>query len=128
MIHIRTWSEAQSALDRLPAPCLRLPLQAHLDRLREYDDYDLPDLAEFVIIQDTDRPEDAERLLDRLLVDRETGTFVTDPEYALRHDDWLELVFVLSDDGFGLVLFVQVTSRTNPELATACNSIDTSNQ
>ncbi|MBC2666059.1 hypothetical protein H7F51_11075 [Novosphingobium flavum] len=123
MIHIRTWTEAEHALDHLPAQSIRPPLQAHLDRLREYDDYDLHELAVFLIIEDGNRLDAAEHVLDRQLVDRDTGLFSTDPEYVVRHDAWAEVLWILSDDGYGLLLFAPLTSRSAPELVTACHAV-----
>lgn len=122
MIHIRTWSEAEHALDHLPALCLRSPLQAHLDRLREFDGYDLPELAEFLVMAENDTLAAIEDTLGRTLVDRQIFRFSDSPEFAVSHPGWVEVVWIISDDGYGFVLFVPMTSRKAPELVNACQT------
>lgn len=122
MIHIHTWAQARHAVAHPPYPELALPLQAHIDRLAEFSDYDLGDLAEVIILPDKSDLSVAELAAGRPLVDRQDGRFAALPEYAVRHGGWVEVVWVLSDDGKGLVLFAEITSRTAPELTQACTA------
>ncbi len=72
---------------------LRGLLADRVQALSEYDDCDLGDLAHFYVV------ETAEEL--RSLSLPETV------EVRADHRDWTELVYVLSDDGFGLEVFVR---------------------
>ena len=74
-------------------PELRGLLADRVQALREYDDYDLGELAHFYVV------ETAEELRSLNLPDI--------VEVRADHKDWTELVYVLSDDGFGLEVFVR---------------------
>ena len=103
MILIRTWEDLARALDSPLEPTLMHCLQGHHDRLSEWqEDYDLGDLAVFVIVQHGDTLEQAESAFGRPLVNE--GHFAFLPELIERHGDWLEASFILSDAGEGLVL------------------------
>lgn len=72
----------------------------------------------FAIVMPGDTSEEIEEHLGRSLIDS-TGTFINPPEIIQRHTDWFELAFILSDDGFGLVLFVPIDSATDARLMAA---------
>ncbi|EQB17810.1 hypothetical protein L284_06420 [Novosphingobium lindaniclasticum LE124] len=93
-------------------------LEAHLDRLAEYDGFDLEDLAMFAIVMPGDALDGIEDDLGRSLIDS-AGTFIQPPEIIHRHAGWFEVAFILSDDGFGLVLFVPIDSNTDVKLMAA---------
>lgn len=48
------------------------------------------------------------------------GRPFTDPEFVHRHGGWFEAVFILSDDGFGHVVFVPDQPDIDAELLTLC--------
>lgn len=115
MIVIRTAEDMARALDSPLDPALQIALQGHATRLAEWD---LLDLAVLIIVQPSDTLDALESVYGERLVD--ASTFVIVPELVSRHCDWIELVFILSDDGFGLVLFVSLERGADPFLETAC--------
>src|SRR5262249_28292192 len=115
MIVIRTAEDMARALDSPLDPDLHTSLQGHSERLA---DWDLPELAIFIIAQPGDTLEDLELDFgDRLVED---AMFTKAPELVCEHRDWIELIFILSDDGFGLVLLAHLGSDTDPLLTAAC--------
>jgi len=80
-------------LNTTPDPELRALMLDRVLALSEYDDYDLGDLAHFYVV------ETAEELRSLNLPEI--------VEVRADHKDWTELVYVLSDDGFGLQVFVR---------------------
>ncbi|MES2095361.1 MAG: hypothetical protein V4459_01240 [Pseudomonadota bacterium] len=81
--------------------------------LLEHTGYDLGELAHFLIVE----PEDTLAAIEKaagvpfsvnLVESTRLGEpdFVPNFEFVQRHGDWYEAVTILSDDGFGLVLFV----------------------
>ena len=119
---IRNRAAMMQVLDSPLDPELKQLLRNHVERLAEYEDFDLGELGEFLIMEAGDSLADVERILGRPLVDRTSATFISSPEYALQHGQWLEGVWIISDDGFGLVLFAAMTSRTDPVLVLACRA------
>jgi hypothetical protein len=45
---------------------------------------------------------------------------VPSTEWIADHGSWFEAVYILSDDGFGVVLFVQNDEGVDPELLAMC--------
>ncbi len=76
-----------------PDPELRGLIAERVQEFSEYDDYELGELAHFYVV------ESIEELFSLKLPER----------YELRadHERWTELVYVLSDDGFGLQVYVR---------------------
>jgi hypothetical protein len=122
MIIIRTAEELWCALDSPPDLGLRDILEAHYKRLAEYDGYSLAELAIFIVVLPSDTLHDIQEALPGHLLGVEGGeaTFAIQPEIAQQHEGFFELVFVLSDDGFGLVLLVSMAEGTDPTLLAAC--------
>ena len=120
MIVIRTAEEMARALDSPLDPELKHCLQDHWDRLAEWQDYDLSELAVFLIVQAGDTLEQAEAIISQPLV--QEGCFTIPPELVARRSGWIEATFILSDDGFGLVLLVQVGPRADARLIAACRN------
>ncbi|QIG53762.1 hypothetical protein G6N82_05980 [Altererythrobacter sp. BO-6] len=120
MLIIRTAEELARTLAS-PLECtLRERLEAQRAYLADYlHDYALEELALFVIVQPGDHLEDLNATSSVRLV-RDGGTFAFEVETANRYDDWLELLFVISDDGFGVVLFVPLTGDIDPAILAAC--------
>ena len=118
MIVIRTWEDMARALDSPLEPKLMHCLQGHLDRLSEWqEDYDLGDLVVIVIVQAGDALEQAESAICRPLV--RDSHFTLLPELIEPHGAWLEATFILSDDGFGLVLLAEQGPAAAPQLMAA---------
>lgn len=118
MIVIRTAEALARALDSPLAPEAKDRLACHGERLAEYDDYTLDELAMFAVVQPGDPLADIECALDmRLVAD---GDLAMTPELIERYSHWIETTFILSDDGFGLILLVEDGPATNATLLEAC--------
>ncbi|WP_411341327.1 hypothetical protein V6U71_05650 [Sphingopyxis sp. J-6] len=103
------------------AHALASPIDADLKRLLalrrnqllEHDGYDLGELVHIVVAEPRDTLATIEGVvgvpLSTNLMDGihhgEPG-FTANFEYVARHGRWFEAVLILSDDGFGVVLFV----------------------
>lgn len=118
MFIIHTYAAMSDASAVLEGNDVHALLEAHFERLAEYADFDLTDLAMFAIVMPSDTLDSIEADLGRALIN-DAGIFIRPPEIIQRHTDWFELAFILSDDGFGLVLFVPIESSTDAKLMTA---------
>ena len=114
MILIRT---AEALARALAQPELKCLLQVQADRLAEYNDYDLSELGMFAIIQAGDALHEIDQAIGWSLL--KGDTFAKPVELIARHSNWYEMTFILSDDGFGLVLFVPINADS--KLIAACN-------
>lgn len=86
-------------LQACPSVELQQLLHAHLATLAAFDDIALGELANFLILE----PEDPASRLE-LAISRNLGSISV--ETCLSHSEWVELVFIVSDDGFGYVVFI----------------------
>ena len=120
MIVIRTAEEMARALDSPLNPTLKQRLQSHWERLSEWEDYELSELAVFLIAQKGDTLENAEAAFGEPLIRDSKFCFL--PEVVEQHGGWYEVTFILSDDGFGLVLLAQVDPNTDGRLLAACTN------
>lgn len=82
-----------------PSHELRLLLHDQLAALADCDDVPLGDLTHFFILEPQDSTSTLEIALRRNLVDIPIETCVS-------HAEWFELVIIVSDDGFGYVVFI----------------------
>jgi hypothetical protein len=130
MITLRTTTAVKSTLDLLADNKLRSLLTERLEQLTNaWEDIDLSDLTHFLIIQPGDTAADAERELGwSLLVNMVDGARFGQPaftpswEWIEDHGGWFEAVYIMSDDGFGISLFVQDHPDADPELLALCRS------
>ena len=90
---LKTAAAMEQYLNTTPDPELRSLMLDRVQALSEYDDYDLGDLAHFYVVETADE-----------LRSLNLPEIV---EVRADHKDWTELVYVLSDDGFGLEVFVR---------------------
>lgn len=118
MHYIRTAEAMARVLDTPLDPELRAILLDHRERLAAYEGFRFEELAEFLIVERGDPLADSEDTYGRRLVEHDM--FVMPVELAFRHKAWIEVIFILSDDGFGLVLLVEIGSHTDPSLLSAC--------
>lgn len=116
---IRSGEDMAHAIANPPDPEIGALLQGQVERLAEYEGFDLAELAMFAIGFPGDTLDSIEEGLGRCLIDS-TGTFMHPPEIIARHGGWYEATFILSDDGYGLVFYVPIASATEPRLLTAC--------
>lgn len=123
MLSIRNSADMDRALVSLLDPTLRRLLTLRRDQLAE-DGLDLDEIVHIIVVRpgDTLAAVEAEAgvAIATNLVD---GSRLGDPEfeplfeYVTRADGWLEAVMILSDDGFGLVLFVPDTIDIDPAIS-----------
>ena len=84
-------------------------------RIEELEPYDLPDLGALIkvlVVEPDDDMTAVDGALGFPLLDRQC-------DVAQRHQDWFELTLVLSDDGFGVVLYVP--RNADPTLLSYCH-------
>lgn len=79
------------------------------------DELPFADMAHFVIVEPGDAINDIETVI-RWPVRPDIDTGVPSWEWVMDHGFVFETVFVLSDDGYAVVLFVQVVKGMDPEL------------
>jgi hypothetical protein len=107
MILIRTAEAMTLAIETSPDPELRSLLTQHAERL---EGYSFEEVAEFMIVQPGDT-------LDERLVAE--GRFAFPVEIIAEHTNWFEVVWIMSDDGYGLVLLIEKAATDTHALA-AC--------
>ena len=116
MILIKSAVDMAAILSAPPDATVSGILLDHVARLSEYEDYNLEELAHFIIIQ----PGDALAAVDRAL-----GFHIREvaPELALIHPGWWELMFVPSDDGLGgRVVLIKDDPYLDLELLSFCRT------
>ena len=88
-------------------------LDRRIKELAEYEDYELSDLVHILVIEPSDAPTQ---------IDAELGfsLSVRPLDVVESHDRWYEITVVISDDGFGWVVFVPKHPCTHPELLALC--------
>ena len=118
---IRTAEEIANALASSLDPTLRERLAAHRDYLLDYPGFALEELGEFLIVQPDDTLESINAACSAHLV--KDDDFAFDAEGLDVYGHWLELLFVVSDDGFGVVLFVPLAQEADPALLSACQAL-----
>lgn len=105
---IDTWEGLGAALAAdLPAPVKQILTATH-DRLEEFRDQPLNTLCTILILEEGDR---LDASLDPALA-----------EYIAETDGWFELVFVIGDDGQGLVLLTEDQPDTDPNILSLCQA------
>ncbi len=113
MIVIRTAEELANAPPLHPT--LQRRLQLHAERLAEYD---IAELAQFAITEPHDCLDDLGCLFP-CGVFCEGDSFSIEPELIETQPGWLELTFILSDHGFGVIMFIEQGSSIERQLASA---------
>ena len=123
MISIRDSQTMEFALSCPLDPLLKQLLLKRLDMLSEFSDFDLSELAHFVIVEPGDTLATIEAELSfSPFVNFVDGARYPDPaftpswEWLIDHGKWFELVFALSDSGFGINLLVPNRPDVNPML------------
>ena len=96
-------------------------MSAHIERLQECGDMDLGELVHFVVFEQGDSITDLDAALGfPIMTNRFDNTrfgqagFMPSWETVEAHILWFECVYVLRDDGFGVVVFVP--ANTDSEL------------
>jgi hypothetical protein len=90
-------------------PALRQLLTTRRNQLLEHEGYDLGELVHIIVVQLGDTLE---------AVETAAGLPIANApfEFVERHGRWLEAVLIISDDGFGLTLFVPDRIEVDPAL------------
>jgi len=124
MLSIRDADAMTHVLDGPLDPTLKRLLHQRCDQIA---DYDLGDIAHFLIIRPGDMEADIIKELGfsplANLVDQirfPSPEFEPSWEWIEDHGGWFELTYILSDDGFGYVLFIQDTKSVDPSLLALC--------
>ena len=109
----------QAALDT-QAELTRL-ITGYVQRLSDYEGCELGQLVQFVVMASSETVIELEAALGfSVRINRFTGCRYGDTEYLPswevieEHTFWYEVVYVLGDDGFGIVIFVPTDA--DPEL------------
>lgn len=123
MISIRSSADMARALALPLDPDLLALLALRRDQLLEHDDYDLGELAHFLVAEHADTVAAIEGVVGvPLATNFVDGSTFGDPgftanfEYVERHGAWFEAVTIVSDDGFGIVLLVPDRSDIDASL------------
>ena len=113
MISIRDSQTMEFALSCPLDPFLKQLLLKRLDMLSEFSDFNLSELVHFVWVEPGDSIDAIEKELGfSPFVNFVDGARYPDPdftpnwEWLIDHGQWFELVFALSDSGFGINLLV----------------------
>lgn len=108
-------------------PSLRALIEQRVEALSEFDDCELHELVTFVVVEPSDSVEALDAQLGiHVLVNRLDGTrfgesgFTPSFELLEEHAGYFEIVFVLSDDGFGIEVFVPKHPDVDSELLAMC--------
>lgn len=88
-------------------------LGRRIHELAEYEDHDLSELVHILVIEPSDAPTQVEAELGFSLS-------VRPPDVVESHAGWYEMTIVVSDDGFGWVVYVPKHPDTDPELLALC--------
>ena len=116
-----------ASISTIDDPDLRALIEKRVQTLAEFDDYELHELVNFLVVE----PGDALQTLDLqlgfpILENRFDGSRFGDPGFTPsfdlleEHAGCYEIVFVVSDDGFGIEVFVLKHPDLNPELLAMC--------
>jgi hypothetical protein len=114
MLDIVNSSTLAGALDSPLDNAIKRLLTVRRDELAEYVENDIAELAHWIVVDPGDSAE---------AIDTVAGfPIVTKPafEWVMDHGGLFELPTILSDNGFGVVLFVPDIDGIDPTLLTLC--------
>jgi len=127
MLSLRTTAAMERAAATHPDPELRRLLAERMHQLRSNYDGELEEIVHFLIVEPGDTPREVEAELGfsplRNVVD---GACFGDPEFTPSwewiqcHGRWFELVYILSDDGFGAIIWIANGPGTEFDLHSLC--------
>ena len=112
MLILRTTAAMHAAAQTYPDPALRTLLAKRIEQLT--GDHELDDVVNFLVIEPGDLLADIDTALGfpilQSLVD---GTVFGDPDFTPSfewmqcHCGWFEIIYLLTDDGFGTIVLVE---------------------
>ena len=105
---LRTHASIHHTAQHHHDPTLRKHISRRIEELTDYTD-DLSDLIHIYILEPSDTLTSVDVQLGFSLGDRPIDVIES-------HQDWYELTIVLSDDGFGVVLYVPIHPDTDQHL------------
>lgn len=127
MLSLRTTIAMERAADTYTDVHLRQLLSQRMHQLRSNFEGDLEDIVHFLIVEPGDTPREVEAELGfsplRNMVD---GLCFGDPDFSPScewiqcHGRWFELVYILSDDGFGAIVWIANDPGTEFDLHSLC--------
>ncbi len=128
MLSLRDTASIAKAIQPPQEACLRTILNQRIIQLTEDGGGgDIGELAHFLVVRPGDTPSDVQNelgfsILENLVDGARYGSLDFEPswEWIMRHDGWFELVYVLSDDGFGWVVFIEDDQATHVDLLAVC--------
>ena len=103
----------RKSIASVPDLHLRSLIERCVASLSDFDDCDLAELVTFIVVE----PGDSLQAIDAAL-----GFPILSRPFELLadHIDWYEMVFVLSDDGFGVEVFISKAREVDPRLLALC--------
>ncbi|BBD00569.1 MULTISPECIES: hypothetical protein [Sphingobium] len=127
MIEIRDAQAMRLTIESTTDVEQRSLLERRFEQFGTIDGYDLGEVAHFLVVQ----PGDTMEVLDAalgfpVLGNLVDGTpygapgFMPSTEWISDHGDWFEMAYVLSDDGFGWIVFVPKADGVDASLLAMC--------
>ena len=124
---LRDADSVQAFLATTPDPELHRLIADRLADLSDYDDMDLGDLVNFIVMEINDPVAVLDAALGFAILSNRfdatpygTPGFTPSWDALTEHPAWFELVYVLSDDGFGLVVLIPKHPGVDAELIAMC--------
>lgn len=109
---LRTHASIHHTAQYHPDPTLRKLISSRIEELTDYTE-DLTELIHIFILEPCDTLTSVDVQLGFSLAERPIDVIES-------HPSWYELTIVLSDDGFGVVIYVPIC--TDPHLLALCQS------
>lgn len=103
----------QASITAISDPQLHSLIKKCVASLSGFDDLDLSELVTFIVVEPGDALETIDAALGFAILSRPF-------ELLADHPGWYEVVFVLSDDGYGVEVFVPKALGIPPELLSMC--------
>lgn len=126
MLSLRTTAAMERAATTYADIDLRQLLAERMRQLRSNYDGDLEDIVHFLVVEPGDTPREVEVELGFSPLRNMEGICFGDPEFTPDwewiqcHGRWFELVYILSDDGFGSAIFIANDPGTEFDLQSLC--------
>ena len=116
-------------------PPLRHIIEQRIHGIQECSPWDADELGPIIVIEPGDTPDDLKKItgfsiLEGLFDDSRFGdeNFAPSFEFAESHGDHLfELVYIVSDGGYGYDIFIQNAAGIDPVLLAFCQAYATQN-
>ena len=114
-------------LPQVANPEIRQLIEQRILELSEDEPWDADVLGPFIVVEPGDQLADLDEQLGfPILTDRTNGTHFGDTGFRPAHEileehaGFYEIVIILSDDGYGVTVFVTKDTTVDPELLAMC--------